>query len=152
MEILDMSHVTTPFSEMLHLIPRHVFQKLERRHACDRKSRQFGFREQFTVMAFVMLAASRSLRDALVSLKAQGKRLYTGGWKMSADPRFQMQIAHGHANFLRIYSAKCARFAPFMPPDTSFYSKIKFLALIQLSLPCRQPYLNGQPTAAHGMA
>ena len=76
-----MSHVTTPFNEILHLIPRHVFQKLERRHACGRKSRQFGFREQFTVMAFVMLAASRSLRDALASLKAQGKRLYHWGLK-----------------------------------------------------------------------
>lgn len=74
-----MSHVTTPFGEILHLIPRHVFQKLEKRHACGRKSRKFGFREQFTVMAFVMLAASRSLRDALASLKAQGNRLYHWG-------------------------------------------------------------------------
>ena len=75
-----MSHVATPFSEILHLIPRHVFQKLERRHACGRKSRQFGFREQFTVMAFVVLATSRSLRDALASLKAQAKRLHCNCW------------------------------------------------------------------------
>lgn len=74
-----MSHVSTPFSEILQLIPRHVFQKLEKRHACGRKSRKFGFKEQFTVMAFVMLAASRSLRDALASLKAQGSRLYHWG-------------------------------------------------------------------------
>lgn len=74
-----MSHVSTPFGEILQLIPRHIFQKLEKRHACGRKSRKFGFKEQFTVMAFVMLAASRSLRDALASLKAQGSRLYHWG-------------------------------------------------------------------------
>lgn len=74
-----MSHVTTPFSEILQLIPRHIFQKLEKRHACGRKSRKFGFKEQFTVMAFIMLAASRSLRDALASLRAQGSRLYHWG-------------------------------------------------------------------------
>lgn len=74
-----MSHTTTPFGEILHLIPRHIFQKLEKRHACGRKSRKFGFKEQFTVMAFVMLAASRSLRDAVASLKAQGSRLYHWG-------------------------------------------------------------------------
>lgn len=74
-----MSHTTTPFGEILQLIPRHIFQKLEKRHACGRKSRKFGFKEQFTVMAFVMLAASRSLRDALASLRAQGSRLYHWG-------------------------------------------------------------------------
>lgn len=74
-----MSHTTTPFGEILHLIPRHIFQKLEKRHACGRKSRKFGFKEQFTVMAFVMLAASRSLRDAVASLKAKGSRLYHWG-------------------------------------------------------------------------
>ena len=74
-----MSHITTPFAELLQLIPRHVFQNLERRHACGRSSRKFGFKEQFTVMGFIMLAASRSLRDAVSSLQAQGSRLYHWG-------------------------------------------------------------------------
>lgn len=76
-----MSHVSTPFGEILHLIPRHIFQKLEKRHVSGRSSRKFGFKEQFTVMAFIMLAASRSLRDALASLRAQGDRLYHWGLK-----------------------------------------------------------------------
>ena len=47
-----MSHHNTLFSQMLSLIPRHVFQKLEHRHKVGRASRKFGFKEQFTAMAF----------------------------------------------------------------------------------------------------
>ena len=79
-----MSHHTTLFSQMLSLIPGHVFQKLERRHKTGRASRQFGFKEQFTVMAFIQLAARRSLRDGLRTLTAAGKRLYHLGLKSIA--------------------------------------------------------------------
>lgn len=79
-----MSHYTTPFSEMLHLIPRSIFNKLEKRHACGRKSRKFGFKEQFVVMAFFIFAASRSLRDVIASLGAQGSRLYHWGLRKVA--------------------------------------------------------------------
>ncbi len=79
-----MSHATTPFSEILQLIPRHVFQKLEKRYACGRSTRKFGFKEQFSFMAFFMLAASRSMRDALASLAAQGSRLYHWGLRKLA--------------------------------------------------------------------
>ncbi|SBV92063.1 transposase [uncultured delta proteobacterium] len=78
-EILNMSHHNTLFSQMLSLIPRHVFQKLEARHKTGRSSRQFGFKEQFTVMAFIQLAARRSMRDGLRCLAACGKRLYHFG-------------------------------------------------------------------------
>lgn len=60
-----MSHHNTLFSQMLSLIPRHVFQKLEHRHKVGRASRKFGFKEQFTAMAFIQLAARRSMRDGL---------------------------------------------------------------------------------------
>lgn len=79
-----MSHHTTLFSQMLSLIPGHVFQKLERKHKTGRSSRQFGFKEQFTVMAFIQLAARRSLRDGLRALEAAGKRLYHFGLKSVA--------------------------------------------------------------------
>jgi IS4 transposase len=63
------------------LIPRNIFQKLEHRHKTGRSTRQFGFKEQFTVMAFIQLAARRSLRDGLRCLEAAGKRLYHLGLK-----------------------------------------------------------------------
>ena len=79
-----MSHHNTLFSQTLSLIPRHVFQKLERRHKTGRSSRKFGFREQFTVMAFIQLAARRSMRDGLRCLSAAGNRLYHWGLKTVA--------------------------------------------------------------------
>lgn len=74
-----MAYTTTLFSQTLSLIPRHVFQKLEERHKVGRSSRRFGFKEQFTVMAFIQLAARRSMRDGLRALTAAGKRLYHFG-------------------------------------------------------------------------
>ena len=64
-EILNMAHHNTLFSQTLSLIHRHVFQKLEAKHKTGRASRKFGFKEQFTVMAFIQLAARRSMRDGL---------------------------------------------------------------------------------------
>ena len=83
-----MSHHTTLFSQTLSLIPRHVFQKLENRHKTGRSSRRFGFKEQFTVMAFIQLAARRSMRDGLRCLAAAGSRLYHWGLKNVARSTF----------------------------------------------------------------
>ena len=87
-EILDLSHHTTLFSQTLSFIPRHVFQKLEHRHKTGRASRQFGFKEQFTVMAFIQLAARRSMRDGLRCLEASSRRLYHWGLKNVARSTF----------------------------------------------------------------
>ena len=87
-EILDLSHHNTLFSQTLSLIPGHVFQKLERKHKTGRSSRKFGFKEQFTVMAFIQLAARRSMRDGLRCLAAAGSRLYHWGLKNVARSTF----------------------------------------------------------------
>jgi len=87
-EILNMAHHNTLFSQMLSLIPRHIFQKLEHRHKTGRASRKFGFKEQFTVMAFIQLAARRSMRDGLRCLEAVGKRLYHWGLNNIARSTF----------------------------------------------------------------
>ena len=87
-EILDLSQHTTLFAQTLSLIPRHVFQKLERRHKTGRSSRKFGFKEQFTAMAFIQLAARRSMRDGLRCLSAAGNRLYHWGLKNVARSTF----------------------------------------------------------------
>jgi hypothetical protein len=87
-EILDLSYHTTLFSQTLSFIPIHVFQKLERRHKTGRSSRKFGFKEQFTVMAFIHLAARRSMRDGLRCLEAAGSRLYHWGLKTVARSTF----------------------------------------------------------------
>lgn len=83
-----MSYHNTLFSQTLSLIPRHVFQKLEQRHKTGRSSRKFGFKEQFTVMAFIQLAARRSMRDGLRCLEAASNRLYHWGLKPVARSTF----------------------------------------------------------------
>src|SRR5215469_4027355 len=83
-----MAHHNTLFSQTLSLIPRHVFQKLEAKHKTGRASRRFGFKEQFTVMAFIQLAARRSMRDGLRCLEAAGKRLYHLGLRTVARSTF----------------------------------------------------------------
>lgn len=87
-EISNMSHQNTLLSQTLSLVPRHVFQKLEDRHKTGRSSRKFGFKEQFTVMAFIQLAARRSMRDGLRALSAVGNRLYHLGLKPVARSTF----------------------------------------------------------------
>jgi hypothetical protein len=83
-----MSHRSTLFSQILSFIPRHIFQKLEHRHKTGRASRKFGFKEQFTVMAFLQLAARRSMRDGIRALSAVGKKLYHWGLKPVARSTF----------------------------------------------------------------
>ena len=87
-ETSNMSHHNTLLSQTLSLVPRHVFQKLEARHKTGRSSRKFGFKEQFTVMAFIQLAARRSMRDGLRALSAVGNRLYHLGLKPVARSTF----------------------------------------------------------------
>lgn len=83
-----MSHHNTLLSQTLSLVPRHVFQKLENRHKTGRSSRKFGFKEQFIVMAFIQLAARRSMCDGLRALSAVGNRLYHWGLKPVARSTF----------------------------------------------------------------
>ena len=83
-----MSFHNTLFSQTLSLLPRHIFQKLEHRHKTGRSSRKFGFKEQFTTMAFIQLAARRSMRDGIRCLAAAGKRLYHWGLSNVARSTF----------------------------------------------------------------
>ena len=74
-----MSFNSTLFSNTLAQIPRHIFQKLERRHKVGRSSRKFGFKEQFTFLAFFQLASQKSMRSTVRCLQSLGKKLYHFG-------------------------------------------------------------------------
>jgi len=83
-EILDMAHSNTLFAQILSLIPRHEIKFLEDKYKCGRSSRQFGFKQQLTVMIFIQLAARCSLRDGLRCLTSLGQRLYHWGLRSVA--------------------------------------------------------------------
>ncbi len=69
-EILDVVYHNTLFYQTLSLISGHVFQKLEHRRNTGPSLCVFGFKNQFTAVAFMRLAARRSTRDGLRSLSA----------------------------------------------------------------------------------
>lgn len=128
-EILDLSHHNTLFSQTLSLIPRHVFQKLERRHKTGRSSRKFGFKEQFTVMVFIQLAARRSMRDGLRCLEAAGNRLYHWGLKnvarsTFADANNSRPVGFFKDLFVEMYGLCAAK-----APKHKFRFKSKLLSL-----------------------
>ncbi|WP_083517946.1 IS4 family transposase [Desulfomicrobium orale] len=134
-----MSHHNTLFSQTLSLIPRHVFQKLERRHKTGRSSRQFGFKEQFTVMAFIQLAARRSMRDGLRCLEAAGNRLYHWGLKNVARSTFADANNSRPAGFFKDLFAEMYGLCAAKAPKHKFRFKSKLLSLdattIKLCLP-----------------
>jgi len=127
--ILDLSHHTTLFSQTLSLIPRHVFQKLENRHKTGRSSRKFGFKEQFTVMAFIQLAARRSMRDGLRCLSAAGNRLYHWGLKNVARSTFADANNSRPAGFFQDMFAEIYALCRPHAPKHKFRFKSKLFSL-----------------------
>lgn len=124
-----MSHHNTLFSQTLSLIPRHVFQKLERRHKTGRSSRKFGFKEQFTVMAFIQLAARRSMRDGLRCLEAAGNRLYHWGLKNVARSTFADANNSRPAGFFKDLFAEMYGLCAAKAPKHKFRFKSKLFSL-----------------------
>ena len=64
-ENLDVSHNNTILSQLLSLIPRHVFTQTEREHPTERKARIFNRWNQFVCLSFIHLAARHSMRDGI---------------------------------------------------------------------------------------
>jgi hypothetical protein len=128
-EILNLSHHNTLFSQMLSLIPRHVFQKLEHRHKTGRASRRFGFKEQFTVMAFIQLAARRSMRDGLRCLEAVGKRLYHWGLQNIARSTFADANNSRPVGFFKDLFAEMYGLCAAKAPKHTFRFKSKLFSL-----------------------
>jgi hypothetical protein len=128
-EILDLSHHSTLFSQTLSFIPRHVFQKLERRHKTGRASRKFGFKEQFTVMAFIQLAARRSMRDGLRCLEAAGRRLCHWGLQNVARSTFADANNSRPVGFFKDLFAEMYGLCAAKAPKHKFRFKSKLFSL-----------------------
>ena len=83
-----MAHCNTIFHQMLKLIPRHHFAKLEAEHTSGRKARSFTRWSQLVHLLSMQLTARVSLRDGISSLKARIKSLYHLGVKPVARSTF----------------------------------------------------------------
>jgi len=111
-----LAHHNTLLSQLLSLMPGHVFKSLEDKHQCGRSSRHLGFKRQFIVLAFIHLSARTSLRDGLRCLAAAGRRLYHLGLRSIArstvaDANRDRPAAFFQELFERMYQM-CASKAP----------------------------------------
>ena len=83
-----MAHCNTLFHQMLKLIPRHVFDKLESGHSTGRRVRSFTRWSQFVNLMFMQLTSRASLRDGVDSLRAKERNLYHLGSQPVARSTF----------------------------------------------------------------
>ena len=112
-----MAHSNTVFHQLLHLLNRHDFRKIERDgFRPKRKYRTLNRWGQFVVMMFAQITGRSSLRDIVHQFQFQGARLYHLGVltvkrTTLADANKKRSAEFFQALFDYQY-AKCAAFAP----------------------------------------
>jgi len=116
-EIQAMAHNNTVLAQLLNLIDRHDFQKLENgQFKPQRKYRTLSRWGQFTTMMFAQITGRVSLRDITNSLQTQAGRLYHLG--IGSVKRSTLADANNHrpAELFQVFFEKsyqrCVAFAP----------------------------------------
>ena len=72
-----MAHNNTVLSQMLQLLPRHIFEHQVETHAWQGpKPRKLSYWSQLVAMLYAQLSSKKSLRDLVFSLKRHRQKLY----------------------------------------------------------------------------
>jgi len=124
-----MAHCNTIFHQMLKLIPRHHFTKLETEHGTGRKARSFTRWSQLVHLLSMQLTARASLRDGVASLKARLKSLYHLGVKPVARSTFADANSQRPASFFEALFALMYRRCQPLAPKHKFRFKNKLFSL-----------------------
>ena len=124
-----MAHCNTIFHQMLKLIPRHHFAKLETEHSTGRKARSFTRWSQLVHLLSMQLTARSSLRDGVASLKARLKSLYHLGVKPVARSTFADANNKRPASFFEALFALMYRRCQPLAPKHKFRFKNKLFSL-----------------------
>ena len=104
-----MAHRNTIFRQMLQLVDRHVFNRVERESFRNaREYRSLNRWQQFTAMMFAQLAGISSLRDIAQQFEGQRKRLYHLGLRAVK----RSTLADANAERPQGQYASCAALAP----------------------------------------
>jgi hypothetical protein len=114
---------------MLSLIPRPVFSALEKRHITGRKPRAFSLWAQFVALAFIQVAARRSMRDGLRNLEAASGHLYHLGIRKVARSTFSDANNARPAEFFKDLFAEMYKRCRPHAPRHKFRFKSKLLSL-----------------------
>ncbi|MDP3182163.1 MAG: DUF4372 domain-containing protein [Desulfobaccales bacterium] len=127
------------FHQMLKLIPRHHFARLEQEHGTGRKARSFTRWHQLGHLLFMQLTARASLRDGVASMKAQFKSLYHLGAQLVARSTFADANNRRPASFFEALFPLMYRRCQFLAPRHKFKFKNKLYSLdatvVSLCLP-----------------
>jgi len=124
-----MAHCNTIFHQMLKLIPRHHFAKLEAEHGTGRQARSFTRWSQLVHLLSMQLTARVSLRDGVASLKARIKNLYHLGVKPVARSTFAGANNKRPASFFEAMFALMYRRCQPIAPKHKFRFKNKLFSL-----------------------
>jgi Transposase DDE domain/Domain of unknown function (DUF4372) len=124
-----MAHCNTIFHQMLKLIPRHYFAKLEAEHGTGRKARSFSRWSQLVHLLSMQLTARASLRDGIASLKARLKSLYHLGVKPVARSTFADANHQRPASFFAALFASMYQRCQPVTPKHKFKFKNKLYSL-----------------------
>ena len=76
-----MSHVSTVYSQLLQLVPRHEFQMLVKRYEGDRYLKEFTCWRQFVTLLYAQIKKLDSLPEILTSLNSHAGSHYHLGLK-----------------------------------------------------------------------
>ena len=71
-----MSHNNTVFVQLMKLVSRHEFESLAKEHHRGRQLRKMTRWSQFIALGFAQISGRCSLRDIVINLSAQRKKLY----------------------------------------------------------------------------
>ena len=124
-----MAHCNTIFHQMLKLIPRHHFTKLEAEHGTGRNPRSFTRWSQLVHLLSMQLTARASLRDGVSSLKARIKNLYHLGVKPVARSTFADANNKRPASFFEALFGLMYRRCQPLAPKHKFRFKNKLFSL-----------------------
>ena len=137
-ENLDVVHHNTILSQLLSLIPRHVFTQAEREHPTERKTRVFSRWNQFVCLSFIHLAARHSMRDGIRNLTVNARNLYHLGAKPVARSTFSDANNNRPAEFFQALFGEMYKRCQAISPVHRFRFKNKLFSLdastVKLSL------------------
>ena len=101
-----MGHCSTILRQILHLVPRYVFERLAAQHHGGAALRTMTRWSQFVALVAAQLSGRASLRDLEASLAAQQPRLYHLGVRV--PPRSSLARVNAEQPY-RLYEALCAK-------------------------------------------
>ncbi len=124
-----MAHCNTILSQMLKIVPRHVFSTLDKAHGTGRTARRFSRWDQFVHLMSIQLTGRVSLRDGVRSMRSRLTNLYHLGTQPVARSTFAEANEKRPASFFEaLFGYVYGRCQP-VAPKHKFKFKNKLFSL-----------------------